>query len=174
MKKVNPLPVVVISLFLCTTLSSANNISDTTLWKTPTAKLKGVFVVNSNPTKTDILKLYNDKTYELMSYSNHNSNCIMKRDIGNYDLTGINLKIQKPKNKTIQSDIYINTLTYVAGKGIYSSKFKSIFHKNKYLMAENKKRDYDFPFYLDRISKTSVNNKEAVDKSFQKTLIKTI
>jgi hypothetical protein len=92
----------------------------------------------------------------------------MKRDIGNYDLTGINLKIQKPKNKTIQSDIYINTLTCVAGKGIYSSKFKSIFHKNKYLMAENKKRDYDFPFYLDPISKTSVNNKEAVDKSFQK------
>jgi hypothetical protein len=35
-------------------------------------------------------------------------------------------------------------------------------------MAENRKRDYDFPFYLDPISKTIVNNKEAVDKSFQK------
>ena len=171
MKKVKPLPIVVISLFLFTTLSSANNISDTTLWKTPTAKLKAVFVVNSNPTKTDILKLYNDKTYELMSYSNHNSICIMKRDIGNYDLTGSTLKLQKPKTKTIQSDIYINTLTYVAGKGIYSSKFKSIFQKNKYLMAENRKRDYDFPFYLDPISKTIVNNKEAVDKIDLKDLV---
>lgn len=171
MKLVNTLFVIVISLFLFTTLSSASKVNDTTLWKTPTAELKAVFVVNRIPTKTDILKLYNDKTYELMSYSNHNSNCIMKRDIGVYDLIGNSLTLQKPKTKTIQSDIYKNTLTYVAGKGIYSSRFKSIFQKNNYLMAENIKKDYEYPFYINPISKTIVNNKEAIDKIDLKDLV---
>ena len=55
MKLVNTLFVIVISLFLFTTLSSASKVNDTALWKTPTAELKAVFVVNRIPTKTDIL-----------------------------------------------------------------------------------------------------------------------
>ncbi len=171
MKSLNSLLVVVISLFLSTSISKANIIIDTSLWKAPSAKLKAVFVVNNNPSKTEILKLYKDKTFELIKYSNHTSNCIMTRDLGNYDLKGSSLKLKNPINKTVQSDIYLNTLTYVAGKGIYKSKFQSIFQKNKFLMAENRKSDYDFPFYLDPISKTIVNNKEAVDKIDLKDLV---
>jgi len=148
---------------------TAGKQKDTTHWKNPEAQLKCVFVNDKFYNKTEILKLYNDQTFEFITYSD-----TMKRDVGTYVLSGNNLKLNPPKHKTGRYDLYSSSLTYISGKGIYSSIFKSIFKKKDYLLPEKNKNDYDFPFYLNPNSKTIVYNKEAPEKIDLNDLVKNI
>jgi len=155
--------------FLFAAQLKAGKQKDTTHWKNPEAQLKCVFVNDKFYNKTEILKLYNDQTFEFITYSG-----TMKRDVGTYVLSGNNLKLNPPKHKTGRYDLYSNSLTYISGKGIYSSIFKSILKKKDYLLPEKNKNDYDFPFYLNPVSKTIVFNKEAPDKIDLNDLVKNI
>jgi hypothetical protein len=155
-------------LFTITQLKAGKQ-KDTTHWKNPVAELKCVFVNNKFSNKTEILKLYKDQTFELITYST-----IMKRDVGTYLLSGNKLKLNPPKNKTGRYDLYSKSLIYVPSKGIYSSLFNSIFKKKEYLLPEKNINDYDFPFYLDPDSKTIVLNKEAPDKIDLYDLVKNL
>jgi len=55
--------------FLFAAQLKAGKQKDTTHWKNPEAQLKCVFVNDKFYNKTEILKLYNDQTFEFITYS---------------------------------------------------------------------------------------------------------
>ena len=144
---------------------------DTAKWKANKAKLTAVYVDYISNSKEDVLKLYSDKTFEFISYNYTFSGCNMRYNTGNYTINGSKLKLNKPKEKDIRSDLFGNTLTIVPDRGIYTSKFNSVVMKGKFLFKRDKNKDYKLPFYIDPRSKTIVNNKEAVVKIDLKDLI---
>ncbi len=159
---------ILIFIFASSLTSAAfgQKIKDTSLWINPSSKIQAVFSSQNGTQRTEILKLYRDNSYEFLVYVyiNSGNTSRMTREVGRFTLNGSRLKLIKPTKSNLRSANYLDSYTFISGKGVYSSLLKSIFQKNKFLMLERKKTEFDFPFYIDPSNHTIVNNKEAVKK----------
>ena len=161
---------ILIFIFASSLTSAAfgQKIKDTSHWINPSSKIQAVFSSQNgsqrNETRTEILKLYRDNSYEFLVYVNSRIRSIMTREVGSFTLNGSRLKLIKPKKSNLRSANYLDSYTFISGKGVYSSLLKSVFQKNKFQMLERKKTEFDFPFYIDPSNHTIVDNKEALKK----------
>ena len=149
-----------------TSVAIGQKIKDTSLWINHSSKIQAVFSSQNGTQRTEILKLYTDNSYEFLVYVyfNYGNTSRMTREVGSFTLNGSRLKLTKPTKSNLRSANYLDSYTFISGKGVYSSLLKSVFQKNKFLMLERKKTEFDFPFYIDPSNHTIVNNKEAVKK----------
>ena len=137
---------------------------DTACWIGNKSELKQVFVNHPNLRKTELLKLYSDQSFEFITYSNNNETWTMKRETGTYNLVNDKLSLCKSNGKKSSSPLFAKPLIFVSGKGIYTSKLKSILAKKDFIMKAENSDKFDFPFYLNPETETVVNNIDAHKK----------
>ena len=161
--------VIVVILFPFITLNAKGE-----SWKSSKSNLKYVLVPAVETANIELIRLYQDKSFEHLVYvpdrkyvkgkedfSNvHRSN--VKRNVGTYSIVGgqINLNC---KEQNFPTDIYKKDFAFIDNK-VYTSKFQSVFQKKNYLLKTVSKTKYAMPFYLDPYSHLVVSNKEAGEK----------
>jgi hypothetical protein len=156
-------------------LVSGNVISATdTNWKSSKSTLKFVFVPAKKSKNVELIRLYQDKTFEHLVYvpekvqvkgaleSSEEHKSSVRRNSGNYSLTNGILKLSC-KIKDFDCELYGKQLAFADNK-IYGSTFQRIFKKKSYLLKTASKSKFSMPFYLDPYSNLVVTNAEAAER----------
>ena len=164
-----------VMLFIFGILVSGHTISaKDTNWKSSKSTLKFVFVPAKQSKNVELIRLYQDKTFEHLVYvpekalgksdlersKEHKSS--VRRNCGNYSLVNGLLKFSGT-TKEFESELYEKQLAFADNK-IYGSKFQSIFKKKNFLLKTANKSKFSMPFYLDPYSNLVVTNAEAAER----------
>ncbi len=164
-----------VMLFIFGILVSAHAISAKDAnWKSSKSTLKFVFVPAKKSENVELIRLYQDKTFEHLVYvpeksplkgiseSSNEHKSSMQRNCGNYTLINGMLKFSGT-TKEFESELYGKQLAFSDNK-IYGSKFQSIFQKKDFLLKTASKSKFSMPFYLDPYSNLVVTNAEAAER----------
>lgn len=164
-----------VMLFIFGILVSGHTISaKDTNWKSSKSTLKFVFVPAKQSKNVELIRLYQDKSFEHLVYvpekalgksdlersKEHKSS--VRRNCGNYSLVNGLLKFSGT-TKEFESELYEKQLAFADNK-IYGSKFQSRFKKKNFLLKTASKSKFSMPFYLDPYSNLVVTNAEAAER----------
>lgn len=164
-----------VMLFIFGILVSAQAISaKDTNWKSSKSTMKFVFVPAKQSKNVELIRLYQDKTFEHLVYvpekalvkgdleSSKEHKSSVRRNYGNYSLVNGMLKFSGT-TKEFESELYGKQLAFADNK-IYGSKFQSMFKKKDFLLKTASKSKFSMPFYLDPYSNLVVTNAEAAER----------
>ena len=145
-----------------------------TSWKISKSAIKYVFVPSKSTEETELIRLYQDKSFEHLVYvpvrkynkgqevlaEVHEST--VKRNSGTYSIAAGKIQF-KVSDKEFSSDLYKKEFAFIDNK-VYTSRFQSMFNKKNFLLKTVNKSKYAFPFYLDPLSQLIVRNEDAAAK----------
>lgn len=164
-----------VMLFIFGILVSAQAISaKDTNWKSSKSTMKFVFVPAKQSKNVELIRLYQDKTFEHLVYvpekalvkgdleSSKEHKSSVRRNYGNYSLVNGMLKFSGT-TKEFESELYGKQLAFADNK-IYGSKFQSMFKKKDFLLKTASKSKFSMPFYLDPYSNLVVTNPDAAER----------
>ena len=153
-------------LFNPTLLALNNSVAkpDTAKWRNPTAGVLKVFTSKDKFKNREVLKLYDDNTYEFVVYQRIPKLFQMKRETGVYKWEGKSLLIADNCNFKLHSTHYLQKYIFKKGKGLYASKKDALLKSDAIYLQENESPKYKAAFYLDPDQGAIVMNKEAPKK----------
>ena len=140
-------------------------------WKAPSATLRSVFMPKVKSGSVELIRLYNDKTFEHLIYTpasihpaknqsdvlNNVSRVEINR--GKYQLQSGKLLLTATETD-FNSKLY-NHAFYIENSKAYDQKWKALFRKDEFVLRTVPKSKYNMPFYLDPTSHLIVANEEA-------------
>ena len=143
-------------------------------WKAPSATLRSVFMPKVKSGSVELIRLYNDKTFEHLIYTpasvhpaknqsdvlNNVSRVEINR--GKYQLQSGKLLLTATETD-FNSKLY-NHAFYIENSKAYDQKWKALFRKDEFVLRTVPKSKYNMPFYLDPTSHLIVANEEAPEK----------
>ena len=161
-------------LFIGFVLSFGTLHAKSASWKINKAKIKYVFVPSKSPEGTELIRLYQDKSFEHLVYvpvrkfnkgkenlaDVHEST--VQRNSGTYSIAAGKIRFNLVV-KEFSSELYQKPFALIDNK-IYASRFQSIFNQKNFLFKTVNKTKYDRPFYLDPLSQRIVRNDDAASK----------
>ena len=161
-------------LFIVFVLSFATLHAKSASWKINKAKIKYVFVPSKSQEGTELIRLYQDKSFEHLVYvpvrkfnkgkenlsDVHEST--VQRNSGTYSIAAGKIRFNLVA-KEFSSELYQKPFALIDNK-IYTSRFQSIFNQKNFLFKTVNKTKYDRPFYLDPLSQRIVRNDDAASK----------
>ncbi|MFN5181682.1 MAG: transglutaminase domain-containing protein [Bacteroidota bacterium] len=142
----------------------AQDKNDTTKWKMPTAKLLTAFAKHYGFGSCEVLKLYDDLSYEYIDYNYDNFYYLILRTTGTYSYAKGKLKLYKNESDTNKFKNFREEYYLKSKKGLYTSKFSAFFTPNKPLLGKRLLYDFRKPFYLSLLSNKIIKNPEAPEK----------
>lgn len=137
-------------------------------WEISKANLKYVFVPSKSNANTELIRLYQDKTFEHLIYVPVRSyqkgkedfslvhESIVQRNTGTYTMAAGKIQFSKITSE-FKSDLYKKACAFIDNK-VYLSRFQSIFQQKNFLFKAVNKNKYNSPFYLDPFSQRIVRN----------------
>jgi len=161
-------------LFIGFALSFGTLQAKSASWKINKAKIKYVFVPSKSPEGSELIRLYQDKTFEHVVYvpvrkfnkgkenlaDVHEST--VQRNSGTYSIASGKIRFNLVV-KEFSSELYQKPFALIDNK-IYASRFQSIFNQKNFLFKTVNKTKYASPFYLDPLSQRIVRNDDAASK----------
>ena len=161
-------------LFIGFVLSFGTLHAKSASWKINKAKIKYVFVPSKSQEGTELIRLYQDKSFEHLVYvpvrkfnkgkenlsDVHEST--VQRNSGTYSIAAGKIRFNLVA-KEFSSELYQKPFALIDNK-IYTSRFQSIFNQKNFLFKTVNKTKYDRPFYLDPLSQRIVRNDDAASK----------
>jgi uncharacterized protein (TIGR02594 family) len=161
-------------LFIGFVLSFGTLQAKSASWKINKAKIKYVFVPSKSPEGSELIRLYQDKTFEHVVYvpvrkfnkgkenlaDVHEST--VQRNSGTYSIASGKIRFNLVV-KEFSSELYQKPFAFIDNK-IYASRFQSIFNQKNFLFKTVNKTKYASPFYLDPLSQRIVRNDDAASK----------
>ena len=161
-------------LFIGFALSFGTLQAKSASWKINKAKIKYVFVPSKSPEGSELIRLYQDKSFEHLVYvpvrkfnkgkenlaDVHEST--VQRNSGTYSIASGKIRFNLVV-KEFSSELYQKPFALIDNK-IYASRFQSIFNQKNFLFKTVNKTKYASPFYLDPLSQRIVRNDDAASK----------
>lgn len=161
-------------LFIGFALSFGTLNAKSATWKINKASIKYVFVPSKSTDGTELIRLYQDKSFEHLVYvpvrkfnkakenlaEVHEST--VQRNTGTYSIASGKIQF-KLVDKEFASELYQKPFAFIDNK-IYVSRFQSIFNQKNFLFKTVNKTKYALPFYLDPLSQRIVRNNDAASK----------
>jgi hypothetical protein len=161
-------------LFIGFALSFGTLNAKSATWKINKASIKYVFVPSKSTDGTELIRLYQDKSFEHLVYvpvrkfnkakenlaEVHEST--VQRNTGTYSIASGKIQF-KLVDKEFASELYQKPFAFIDNK-IYVSRFQSIFNQKNFLFKTVNKTKYALPFYLDPLSQRIVQNNDAASK----------
>lgn len=143
-------------------------------WKISKSAIKQVFVPSKSTEETELIRLYQDKSFEHLVYvpvrkynkgqevlaEVHEST--VQRNTGTYSIASGKIQF-KLVDKEFSSELYQKPFVLIDNK-LYVSRFQSIFKQKNFLFKTVNKTKYAYPFYLDPLSQRIVRNDDAASK----------
>jgi len=157
----------IISIVFNTTVMAMNNYvikPDTSKWRNPTATVLKVFTSKDKFKNREVLKLYDDNTYEFVVYQRIPKLFQMKRETGVYKWEGKSLLIADNCNFKLHSTHYLQKYIFKKGKGLYATKKDALLNGDEIYLQETESAKYKAAFYIDPDQGSIVMNKEAPQK----------
>jgi uncharacterized protein (TIGR02594 family) len=138
-------------------------------WTTPEVKLRSVFTPAKKSQNIELIRLYNNNTFEHLIFTPANGNgtqsqlneahrSTMVCNRGTYSLASGTLKMIC-SSEEFNSDIYEQDF-YIDGNA-YENKRAAKLNKRGFVLRNINRSKNDFPFYLDPISHAVVSNQDA-------------
>jgi hypothetical protein len=157
---------IVCFLFNPTLLALNNSVAkpDTAKWRNPTAGVLKVFTSKDKFKNREVLKLYDDNTYEFVVYQRIPKLFQMKRETGVYKWEGKSLLIADNCNFKLHSTHYLQKYIFKKGKGLYATKKDALLNGDEIYLQETESAKYKAAFYIDPDQGAIVMNKEAPQK----------
>ena len=162
--------VLFIAIFFCFNVNTANALPFSkhlkSINKAP-VKLKYVFVNEVDSTNKDILKLYDDFTYEFLFFQKNKNKPKVKREKGTYSLKSNKLVLDKETKAELKEHPY--HFIFIENKGLVKSKwFGKSEKENKLLYAINNDAKFWLPTYNDPYFGDITNDKKVTKKIIEK------
>ena len=145
-----------ISMLLFISFSSVYSMD----WKISDARIRAVFKPVKKNGQLELIRLFNNGSFEHLIYEDQDQFSIVKRNTGKYDLASGRLKLHGLE-LDFGSDIYEEEF-YIDGHA-YENKLQSMFKKKNYVLRKSNKNTYDHPFFLDPRTGQLIANKEAAE-----------
>lgn len=155
---------ILLSLVSLTLLSNNPKQKDTTHWRNPRAEIKQIFVSNNKLKNPEVLKLYDNYTYEFLVYQRARKKSEMKRETGTYSLKNKTLNLVRDGKPKVYSPRYKNSYYFSPEGTLYANLWDKFFNKKEALLFATNDDKYHLPFYIDPDAQTIVTNKESVSK----------
>ena len=138
-------------------------------WKAPKAKLRSVYAPVKKSQNIELIRLYNDNTFEHLVYTpspekgdqtkyNKEHRSTVLRNVGTYSLASGKLELKCTSNE-FGSALYDQS--YFIDGNVYENRMAAKFKKKQYILRKVNRNKNDFPFYLDPVSHTIVYNEDA-------------
>jgi hypothetical protein len=161
MKKVNSFLLFTLSIFLFTSVSSANSGNKNEPGNSTKNKLKLVFESEISLNNKIILKLYDDEVYEFLHFTIKNKKPKVIREKGFYSISKNKLKLKTVNSKkmVIHPKYY-----YFSEKGLYESKEQMKKGSNNFEFKVSNDKKYFEYFYIDSVFGKVSNNKSVCNK----------
>ena len=163
-------PVLLIAIFFCFNVSIVNALPFSTHLKSinkASVQLKYVFVNEVDSTNKDILKLYDDFTYEFLFFQKNRNKPKVKREKGTYSLKSNKLVLDKETKADLKEHPY--HFIFIENKGLTKSQWFSTSKKeNELLYALNNDAKYWLPTYHDPYFGDITNDKKITKKIIEK------
>jgi hypothetical protein len=163
-------PVLLIAIFFCFNISIVNALPFTTHLKSTnktSVKLNYVFVKEVDSTNKDILKLYDDFTYEFLFFQKFKNKPKVKREKGTYSLKKGKLVLDKETKTELKEHPY--HFLFIENKGLIKSKwFSKSKTETEFLYELNNDAKYWLPTYHDPYFGDITNDKKASKKIIEK------
>lgn len=151
-------------------------------WNTPEAKLRSVYTPTKKSKNIELIRLYNNNTFEHLIYTpapekgiksefNEGHRSTVECNRGTYSLASGKLKMSCTSEE-FDTDFYNHDL-FIAGHA-YESKRDSKLRNKEFVLRKVNRSKHDFPFYLDPISHSVVYNHDASAKLNMDDLVKFI
>lgn len=156
-------PTVVTLLLICISLNalSINNP------KSNAVKLKLVFIAEQDSLNKDILKLYDDNSYELLFFQKIRGKARVKREKGTYNLKKGKLALTRETKNEIKQHPY--HFIYIENKGLYKKHFlASKRPSNVFLYTLNNDPKFWLSTYIDPYFGEITNDKKTSKKIIEK------
>ena len=134
--------------------------------KTAPAKLKQVFSSEVTSNNKDVLKLYDDNTYELLFFQIKKKKPLIKRERGTYRWKNSKLILSMKGKKQIKE--HPTRLAFIEGKGLYEWHFFNHTSKGEPLYALSSDKKYWEATYFDSVYGEITNDKKAFRKIIEK------
>jgi len=132
-------------------------------------QLKFVFIAEVDSTNKDILKLYDDFTYEFLFFQKNKNKVKVKREKGTYSLKNDKLILDKETKAEIKE--HPSRFTYIVNKGLTKAKrFGSSKKETELLYVLNNDEKFWMPTYNDPYFGEITNDKKATKKVIEKKL----
>ncbi len=170
MKTLKLIPVLLIAIFFC---FNVNIVSALTIFKPlksinkASVQLKYVFINEVDSTNKDILKLYDDFTYEFLFFQKNKNKAKVKREKGTYSLKSNKLVLDKETKAELKEHPY--HFVFIENKGLIKSKWFSKSKKeNELLYVLNNDAKFWLPTYNDPYFGEITNDKKATKKIIEK------
>lgn len=129
-------------------------------WKISDEKIRAVFKPVKMNGQLELIRLFNNGTFEHLIYKDQDKFSIVKRNTGKYDLASGKLQLHG-LNIDFGSDIYEEEF-YIDGHA-YENKLQAMFKKKNYVLRKSNKNAYDHPFFLDPRTGLLIANEEAAE-----------
>ena len=170
MKTQKLISVLLITIFFCFNVNTVNAVPFSehlkSINKNP-AKLKYVFVNEVDSTNKDILKLYDDFTYEFLFFQKNRNKPKVKREKGTYSLKSNKLVLDKQTKAELKEHPY--HFVFIENKGLVKSKwFGKSKNETELLYAINTDAKYWLPTYHDTYFGDITNDKKVTKKIIEK------
>jgi len=162
--------VLFIAIFFCFNVNTVNAVPFSehlkSINKNP-AKLKYVFVNEVDSTNKDILKLYDDFTYEFLFFQKKRNKPKVKREKGTYSLKSNKLVLDKETKAELKE--HPCHFVFIENKGLTKSQLFSISKKeNELLYVLNNDAKFWLPSYNDPYFGDITNDKKITKKIIEK------
>lgn len=132
-----------------------------------TTQLKYVFIKETDSTNKDILKLYEDNTYEFLFFQKSKNKPKVKREKGTYSLKKDKLVLDKETKADLKEHPY--HFVFIEDKGLAKSQWFSASKKETELLYElNNDSKYWLPTYHDPYFGDITNDKKIARKIIEK------
>lgn len=133
------------------------------VWEYSDGNLEKVFTIEISSKANEILRLYDDGTYEHLKYTQKSSGREqVERSIGNYSVNKSKITFSVPKEKAFSGKFRYGTFFY-NGK-LYSSFLDMKVRKKNELFRSTKDKKFFKPFFICLNSDEVVHNKESAEQ----------
>jgi hypothetical protein len=133
------------------------------VWEYSDGKLEKVFTIDVSSKSNEVLRLYDDGTYEHLKYSQKSSGREqVERSLGNYVINRSKITFSVPKEKSFSGKFRYGTFFY-NGK-LYSSFLDMKVRKKNELFRSTRDKKFFKPFFICLNSDEVVHNKESAEQ----------
>lgn len=170
MKTQKLIPVLLIAIFFCFNTCIVNALPFSTHLKSinkASVQLKYVFVNEVDSTNKDILKLYDDFTYEFLFFQKNKNKPKVKREKGTYSLKSNKLVLDKETKADLKEHPY--HFIFIENKGLTKYQwFNTSKKETELLYVLNSDAKYWLPTYHDPYFGDITNDKKITKKIIEK------
>jgi hypothetical protein len=164
MKKVNPaLYLVLLIVFVSSALNALTNKDNPYKHGNKSIPvLKMVFVDDKDTLNKTILKLYDNESYEFLNFKKIKNRITAKRELGDYVLEGVKLKLEAKNEKSALE--HPTHFYYSEEKGLFEKKREMESGSNPMFQKVTDDKIYREPFYVDSVFGKISNNYKVFNK----------